>query len=418
MRPTLSWTTMPLAAAFLALTACEPAAVDGGSDLATREGAARIAACAGGVCEGVGAACAHDAECGAGLACNVTTSTCKAAGTTDTVCAGAGSCAAGHTCDSMLGLCRLDVATPAWPRVLNGAITGPTGPCVERVDIDGDGASDIHTTYTYDPNGYVIMAEESMGSCAFVDAQLVVAHQRLACTGPDGTVTRRTQWGRDGLGRVRTVSMDYDADGVWDERTTYGYLADGRLQTTKVDLGVDDTVDAITTWTWDGFHVASTSMDKDADGQPERVIEYTWDDDGYLVEQSEDNDGDGLADAVTAWEYGAAGLPALREWDGYGAWVLTNPECGTGSTPKGADGITDKRVQWTWDAAGRMVGEKTVWFMVNKGFSGSFLIYDPQWRVHSIVRQGLEPIGTTDTCQKPLMGISQQTWTYDWTCGG
>lgn len=418
MRSKPSRITILLATA-VAVAACEPPmeAGDAGSELATKEGAGRVTTCAGATCEGVGAACSHDGDCGAGLACQATTATCRLAGTTGTECAGAGSCAPGHTCDTIQGLCLLDVAAPAWPRILNASITGPGGPCMERVDIDGDGAPDLRTTYGYDEGGHVVLAEESMGQCKLSTGELVSDVQRLACTSPDGSITRRTAWARDGLGRVRSISVDYEGDGVWDERTTYSYLTDGRLKDAKQDLGADDTVDGITSWTWEGGQLATMAMDKDADGQPERVIAYAWSDAGYLVGQTEDANGDGVVDATTAWEYDAAGQPTQREWDGYGAWVMTNPTCGTGSHPKGSDGTLDKRVQWTWGPSGRLTGEKTVWFLVNKGFSGTWYVYDAAGRVAKAVRQGLDVVGTTGTCNQPVMGIAQQTWSFDWACG-
>lgn len=414
MRPTLTWTVF-LAATLLAASACEPGMTET-RELASLEGEARIDACPGGECGLIGQACSHDGLCGAGLACQAASATCKRAGSTGTACQSKGDCAAGHTCDLMMGVCRLDVAAPGWPRVGHMAITDKFGPCSESVDMDGDGVVDLKIAYTYGPTGDVVQADEMMGSCNFTDAGLIVEKDKLTCTAPDGTITKRTMWQRDGLGRVRTISVDWDLDGAIDERTTYVYDEKGILHEARLDQGFDGTVDAITKWTWNADLLTSTQIDNNADGKAERVISYIWSAAGYLLAEVDDTNADGLLDATSLYEYDAGGLPTLREWDGYGAWSLVNAKCGTGVYSKGADGQLDKRVRWSWEADGQFQGEKTVWFLLNKGYGGFFVIYDDANKVDQVVRQSMDVVDLIGRCKKPLMGVTQRTWTFDWTC--
>lgn len=412
MRLTLFGTAL-LAAALLA--GCEPG-MEEAPELASLEGEARIDACPNGECGLIGAACPHTGDCGDGLACQAASGTCKRAGTTGTACEAKGDCTAGHTCDLMFGICRLDVAAPAWPRIGHMAINDEFGPCSESLDLTGDGVIDMISTFSYGPTGDVIEAKEMMGSCALTDAKLIVAKENLTCTPPDGTVTGRTVWDRDGLGRVRTIDKDIDGDGAFDSRSTYVYDANGTLHEARHDLGLDGTVDAITKWTWSAGQLTSTQLDTNGDGKAERIISYIWSANGYLLAEIDDTDADGLLDATNVYEYDAGGLPTVREWDGYGPWTLTNAMCGTGVYAKGADGQLDKRLRWSWGSDGLFQGEKTIWFLVNKGFSGSFVIRDDADRVSEVVRQSLEAVDFVGRCKNPLMGITQRTWSYDWSC--
>jgi hypothetical protein len=91
-----------------------------------------------------------------------------------------------------------------------------------------------------------------------------------------------------------TSSLDTDADGEPNEISTYTYDTDGNLLTWSKDTDANGNANEITTYTYDtDGNLLISSYDTDADGEPNEITTNTYDTDGNQLISSYDADADG-----------------------------------------------------------------------------------------------------------------------------
>ena len=133
--------------------------------------------------------------------------------------------------------------------------------------------------------------------------------------------------------------IDRDGDGNVDRITTYTYDSAGNETSERIDRDGDGNVDRITTYTYDSAgNLTSKSYDRDGDGNPDSISTYTYDSAGNETSWSEDYDGDGNPDQINTYTYDSAGNETSwsEDYDGDG-----NPDSITITT-------------YTYDSAGNL----------------------------------------------------------------
>jgi len=80
--------------------------------------------------------------------------------------------------------------------------------------------------------------------------------------------------------------------------------------------------DGLTWQNRDRDRFARREVDVDADGTWDSATSAVWDEQGNLLEWSEDTDNDGVIDSIDRYEYDLAGLPVLKKSDSDGDGVI------------------------------------------------------------------------------------------------
>jgi hypothetical protein len=150
----------------------------------------------------------------------------------------------------------------------------------EDIDVNGDGIIDITKTFTYQNDLLIETTNSKQRTHEFLDynsAGLIT--RRLTQDLEFGTSTVETFVYEGDL--LTQFQYDKDGDGNSDKIVHYSYNNQGKLLSTEADLDGDGTIDSVTTNSYfsDGKH-ATYSEDKNNDGVPNLLIAYTYDIDG------------------------------------------------------------------------------------------------------------------------------------------
>ena len=146
-------------------------------------------------------------------------------------------------------------------------------------DSDGDGVSDVVTTYTYDGKGQLVSSLTDDGSSTLLTT--------FSFTGDDTAGTITTDYGDDGQADLVMEYLygatqaefwhDDDGDGTWDWYRLVTYDGDGRVVTDDTDDGVDGRFERLQSWVYDGDgRVSQHTTDDDGDGDVDQIEAYTW----------------------------------------------------------------------------------------------------------------------------------------------
>jgi len=139
------------------------------------------------------------------------------------------------------------------------------------------GASIYRYAYTYDSAGHPV--------------------SQVYDAGDDGSVDRRWVYVTDGDGNVIEATSDDDDDGTANAMQAFAWDADGRLIEETWDYTLDGAIDYRRTLVWaDGNFGMGTASE-----------------DGLLMEQLEDSDGDGTDDRHTVWTYDELDRPTEQQ---------------------------------------------------------------------------------------------------------
>lgn len=135
----------------------------------------------------------------------------------------------------------------------------------ESVDRNDDGTIDEITTWTW-VDGRVATEENGSLPPTWRLRWIYDALGRVDTIetdeGDDGDVDERTTFTYDGQGNVSLERRDDDADGRIDSRTRFlnTYDSSDRLTERAVDMHDDGVVDYASTFTWDGYEVATETF--------------------------------------------------------------------------------------------------------------------------------------------------------------
>jgi YD repeat-containing protein len=155
--------------------------------------------------------------------------------------------------------------------------------------------------------------------------------------GADGEVDRRAVWTWDERGR-RVAEETYEA-GRLVARKTLAHDEDGNVVHEEDDVDGDGRADTATERDFgDGGRLLEERWDFDADGRPDQIYRGTYDDAGLLVAETWSS-GDGLSQQRTEWAYAAPGRPLRRETRVTGAAEV-------------------EVMQWSYDAEGRTLTQR------------------------------------------------------------
>ena len=134
---------------------------------------------------------------------------------------------------------------------------------------------------------------------------------------------------------------DRDADGQADDIISYTYDANGNLTKKEYDYGANDTINSIRLFTYDANgNQTKEEEDWDADGQIDNIRSYTYDADGNLTKTERDNNADGMIDFIILYSYDASGNQTKREED------------------NDANGVFDNIINSTYDVNGNQTREE------------------------------------------------------------
>jgi YD repeat-containing protein len=234
----------------------------------------------------------------------------------------------------------------------------------------------------------------------------VAAQSEVVATAPECVVAYSQDFGDDGVvesvgverpgptpGSLSERTRDYDLDGVWDRVESwtfdldgnelsyslddgasasmvrwYRYDAAGRLVSTLTDEHADGAVDRVV----DLFRgprgeVLHEHVDLDADGVPDTLLAYTYDDDDVRVAWTRDGNADGQVDRRYSVLFDATGRVErieaectfddstcyLEVW----TWGEGEHPSRTIETDTNADGLVDLLTVERFDAQGRLAAE-------------------------------------------------------------
>lgn len=250
------------------------------------------------------------------------------------------------------------------------------------------------TTWTYDALGYLLSQE----------------------TGDDsGFVTERTSWHYDERGRRVRQDTDQWEEGVAadvDFRTEWLYDARGHLVEERFDQGADGTIDRRAVWTYDADGRRVTEVLHAGGAAVTSGRTWTYDDEGNVVRETDDFDGDGRDDGVIEREFGPAGRLLEERWDADGDGradqflVRTYDDAGllTTETFDDGDGIPEQRIEWSYAAPDRPL-RRAIHVTGAPDVEVVEWTYDAAGRLHT-QRSSREP-AAADTPS------ATWTWTYD-----
>jgi hypothetical protein len=113
-----------------------------------------------------------------------------------------------------------------------------------------------------------------------------------------------------------TSSLDTDADGEPNLIGTSTYDTDGNLLTSSLDTDADGNPNSIDTYTYDtDGNLLIYSYDGDANGDPNTITTNTYDTDGNLLTSSYDNDANGEPNAISTNAYDTDGNLLISSYD-------------------------------------------------------------------------------------------------------
>lgn len=191
-------------------------------------------------------------------------------------------------------------------------------------DRDGDGLEERVTRYTYDVDSRLILderdnpvgppIERSVGYTYDEMGRLLRIVRTNFLTDPPDIDREDYTW--DNL--TATVRVDFDGDGTINGTRTETYDTDGHLVRSVWDLGSDQVLEQVDTWTFqDGLLVEFTAL---AMGMLSMRLTYEYDENGNLVREQSDADGDGTFDSIATYENDERGNP-LRGVSGNVTWT-------------------------------------------------------------------------------------------------
>ena len=223
-------------------------------------------------------------------------------------------------------------STRAWDD--NGDL-GDDGRAILRYDVRGnitlvatdigvDGTVDFYNLYTYNANDQ-ILTDTSDGTAATAEHRYV------------------NYYSYDANGYAVMAEEDSDLDGVTDKRTTYKHTASGYPTLIEFDLNADGTIDKRVVMAYDdNGNLIRIENDDDADGINNYLTTIGYDDDGNWVIIESDFDGNGSVD-----------IHATAAYDPQGNQVASNYD-------NDADGNIDLSFIFKYDTNGRLTSTKRI----------------------------------------------------------
>ena len=188
----------------------------------------------------------------------------------------------------------------------------------EQVNTTEGGAYMRGLWYTYDANGWLVLAEQDLDG--------------------DGVAEEVYEQTYDSTGRLIDQLIDYDGDGVPDVRYVITYNANGDRDQVEYDLGNDGTVDSTTTYVYDGTPLLiALEVDFDGDGLADQLTEYLRDSAGDILQETFDAEADGTFESVKDYS-----RPGLLTGDYYYDWDQTG------------DGTYNARVEEAFNSLGQL----------------------------------------------------------------
>ena len=160
-----------------------------------------------------------------------------------------------------------------------------------------------------------------------------------------------------------TSSLDTDADGEPNLIGTSTYDTDGNLLTTSLDTDADGNPNSIDTYTYDtDGNLLIYSYDGDADGEPNVISTSTYDTDGNLLTFSYDTDADGNPSSIETYTYDTDGNQLISSYDADGEpntittyTYDTDGNLLTSSYDADADGNPNSIETYTYDTDGNQL---------------------------------------------------------------
>jgi hypothetical protein len=167
---------------------------------------------------------------------------------------------------------------------------------VEEWDKNADGTVDARWTVTYQDHGRIVTEEWDDGADGAVDARRINTSECYTVAGISGG-----QWRCDVVKSETDRNGDNKIDEIWS--LEYGHIPstefeERRLLEEKWDQNADGTVDQKWEASWyDNGQLEKVISDKDADGNPDEVLVYAWENKVYSIpNQQWDKNGDGEAE--------------------------------------------------------------------------------------------------------------------------
>ncbi|MCP4324377.1 MAG: DUF5011 domain-containing protein [Alteromonadales bacterium] len=201
-------------------------------------------------------------------------------------------------------------------------------------DNGADGNADSISTYSFDENNNKLSYHDDWDANGLADAIYTYTwdadNNKLSYgydSDGDGALNRETTYSYDANGNKLTYFQDNDMDGNPDKSYFYVYSDNGKWLTNSKDTTGDGNINKVSTYTYDANHNKSTytydstgdgnansirtysydtntnmllveSYDSDADGTPDDITTYSYDSDGNMLTQSNDDNGDGIAESI------------------------------------------------------------------------------------------------------------------------
>jgi len=200
--------------------------------------------------------------------------------------------------------------------------------CIETTEADPDGDArwpDL-TRVQYDGEGRELSRDVRGGDA------------------PDTEVVCRTSWDGD-------LRMEERCGGISVYRYTWSYDGDGHLASQVYDAGDDGSVERRWVYVTDGDgNVLEATSDDDDDGTPDALQTFSWDSEGRLIEETWDYTLDGVVDyrRTLMWADGNFGAGTVSE-DGL---LMEQLEDNDG------DGTTDRQTVFTYDELDRPIEQQ------------------------------------------------------------
>ena len=213
--------------------------------------------------------------------------------------------------------------------------SGPVAdkPCRHEVDKDLDGEPEEIEHMVHDAGGRLVRVERRTPSTPGGGVKVTVLSYndhgdlvRREHTPPDGeprvAFTKRHTYGEDG--RLARTETDRDADGTVDTVTELEYDDRGRKVVELVDSGADGTVERRRTFEYEGDRLVATDgawdvrhiyegdlrvrmeVDTDADGEPDGITRFEYDEHGRKTKEIFDLGADGEPEKEDIFGYDCA----------------------------------------------------------------------------------------------------------------
>ncbi|MEC7984011.1 MAG: hypothetical protein VX278_02535 [Myxococcota bacterium] len=153
----------------------------------------------------------------------------------------------------------------------------------QKDDLSGNGEVDQMTEWVYEENGYPVEYR--------IDNEF------------DGIYDDEWLTTRDENGYMLEQTFDRAMDGTIDTRRTTEWNEDMTYVILSRDDGDDGTIESITEVELSGVYATYQSQDEDADGVPDRIEAWVYNDDEKVTRYELDDDGDGSWDFVRIIEW-------------------------------------------------------------------------------------------------------------------